>query len=140
MEPSDWKCPCGEINFKRRNNCRKCNNVKTTSRSMIEKKPGDWMCPNINCNEYNFQFRDICRKCNTSKITQHQKEEKEKNIIDEDDGINVCVICLDQPKTHAITKCGHLCYCEIYGFNINKCPICRETYNPDNDLLKIFSV
>ncbi len=193
MELNDWKCPCGEINFKRRNTCRKCNNAKSTShptiekrlgdwicpnstcgelnfasrnncrkcnnekstgifslpatglfsgtKPIIEKRSGDWTCPNTACNEHNFQFRDICRKCNTPKITQHKEEE---NIVDTDNEIdnemNLCVVCLDQEKTHAITKCGHLCYCGLCGFNINKCPICRETYNPDTDLLKIFSI
>lgn len=176
MEQGDWKCSCGEINFKKRDNCRKChkpkgrsgdwncllcgelnfasrtscrkcNNPKqgTTSTTLpnnlnsqpkITMKFGDWICPNNACNEHNFKIRDICRKCNTPKTAQGVTN---SNGVD-DDISNLCIVCLDQPRTHAIVKCGHLCYCGICGFNINKCPVCREAYNPDKDLLKIYNI
>lgn len=188
-KPGDWICSnsaCSELNFASRNNCRKCNNAKstglfggllnglsvtglfdgtnTTPQPVFETRAGDWTCPNTSCNQHNFQFRDICRLCNTPKNslqnreTEVSRDEVEENVVvsrdcvagdsstsnlrseDADNEPDTCVICLDQPKTHAITKCGHLCYCGLCGFNINKCPICRETYNPDTDLLKIFSI
>ncbi len=149
MESGDWKCLCGEINFKRRTSCRKCGKLKKiemkqgdwvcSNRSCgelnfanrsncrncnkekelhIEVKPGDWICPNNDCKEHNFKFRDICRLCNTPKNSLQGEKEDVVNSNEED----ACVICLDQQKTHAIIKCGHLCYCGICGFNINKCP------------------
>lgn len=168
MEPGDWKCSCGEMNFKKRDNCRKCRKSKNgkghsgdwdcqcgefnfSSRNKCRKcdnsKPGgtisvqqtntgikfgDWICPNTDCNEHNFRVRDICRKCNSPKTIQEKTQDDELG--------NVCIICLDQPKTHAIVKCGHLCYCGVCGFNISVCPVCRRIYNPDTDLLKIFNV
>ncbi len=27
-QPSDWKCSCGEMNFRSRTECRKCGNSK----------------------------------------------------------------------------------------------------------------
>ena len=61
MEPGDWKCVCGSINFKRRNDCRGCARTKPTNLSVI--KPGDKICRQ--CNEVNFASRFVCRKCNT---------------------------------------------------------------------------
>ncbi len=141
--PSDWNCQCGELNFANRTSCRKCGNVKdelinqmpVVQNSIVAMKPGDWICPNDLCKEHNFKVRDICRKCNTSKNPQP------KEVNDEsDDDDNTCIICLDKPRAYAITKCGHLCYCDTCGLNINKCPICREVYNPTTDLLKIFNI
>ena len=41
-----------------------------------------------------------------------------------------CVVCLDEPKTHALVPCGHVCACE--GCAKDKimatdglCPMCR---------------
>lgn len=39
-----------------------------------------------------------------------------------------CVVCLQNPKTHAFVPCGHLCICQnCVGVTIirRKCPICR---------------
>lgn len=174
MEPNDWKCACGEINFRKRSVCRKCMKVKPNtldnlksqplanhfgdwtcvcgelnfaSRRSCRKcdksgnaeikmniRPGDWKC--VKCDEHNFKIRDICRKCNSPKNTVVN------NVIDNIDDAEIehlCVICLVKPKTHAITTCGHLCYCEVCGFCVVKCPICRESYKPEVNLIRIFS-
>ena len=52
---------------------------------------------------------------------------------------NKCIVCLDGSKRRAITKCGHLCYCNSCGHDIKKCPICRKDYDPNTDLIEIFS-
>jgi hypothetical protein len=41
-----------------------------------------------------------------------------------------CVICLENPNTHALLPCGHQCLCKNCVLrNIKKCPICcAETY------------
>lgn len=51
---------------------------------------------------------------------------------------NKCIIYFENDKTHTITKCGHLCFCGICGFNLDKCSICRSIFNPDTDIIKIF--
>lgn len=69
MEPGDWKCKCGETNFKKRDSCRKCHASKFAGKP----KAGDWKC---GCGELNFASRSNCRKCNTVKgsnapVSQH---------------------------------------------------------------------
>ena len=142
----DWDCACGELNFASRIKCRNCdiekphdhNNIQlNTYQPKISIKFGDWLCPNTACNEHNFKSRDICRKCNTPKgeiLTNNLNKQTENEPVSK------CVICLENPKTHAIVKCGHFCYCGVCGFAITKCPICRVIYNPDTDLLKLFDV
>ena len=38
-----------------------------------------------------------------------------------------CVVCLDEPKTHALVPCGHQCVCGPCGRRLvgTICPICR---------------
>ena len=152
IRPNDWRCSndnCGEINFASRNSCRKCGVIKNGSMSQpinIIQKPGDWICTNDDCSELNFASRNICRKCNSPKNNINMNTNV-NTIVNTNTNTNtsqfqtenVCVVCLENTKTHAIIKCGHLCYCGLCGYNINKCPICRETYNPDTDLLKIYT-
>ena len=43
----------------------------------------------------------------------------------------VCVLCLDAPKDHIITPCGHQCVCGACAEMLKRvksptCPICRE--------------
>jgi hypothetical protein len=135
----DRICPnCDDLNFASRTSCRKCNtqlppnNQPVKPLELNKLRIGDWICPKNDCKELNFASRNKCRKCNSDKITQPIQPTQSN-----DD--NICIICMSDNKTHVITKCGHLCYCGVCGFNINKCPICRVTYNPDTDLLKIFN-
>lgn len=125
---NDWTCECAELNFASRNACRKCGKNKPgVTQTVIPKfEMGDWYCNNTNCGEMNFKSRAMCRKCGTAKQTQVPKTEDN------------CIVCLSDSKTQAIKNCGHLCFCDICGFNINKCPICRVNYNPETDLLKIY--
>ena len=37
-----------------------------------------------------------------------------------------CVVCLDQPRTHAPSRCLHLCCCEACSAPLAKCPMCRS--------------
>eukprot|EP01083_Nonionella_stella_P066435 174953_1 len=39
---------------------------------------------------------------------------------------DVCCICLDAPKTHALIPCGHKCSCKDCSKYLKKCPICRR--------------
>jgi len=45
---------------------------------------------------------------------------------------------MDKIKVMAITKCGHLLFCEVCGYALKECPLCREAYNPGTDLLRIY--
>ena len=43
----------------------------------------------------------------------------------------MCVLCLDAPKDHIITPCGHQCVCGVCAEKLKRvkrptCPICRE--------------
>jgi len=37
-----------------------------------------------------------------------------------------CVVCLDQPRTHAPSRCLHLCCCEACSAPLAECPMCRS--------------
>lgn len=128
--PGDWNCVCGELNFSSRHNCRKCgieNNNGTVTQPKFEE--GDWICTNDECKEHNFKTRHICRKC------LNPKPKDETNDVE-----NMCAVCMTDPRTHAIMKCGHLLYCGVCGFAITKCPVCRVEYDPGTDLKRIYNI
>jgi hypothetical protein len=62
----DWKCKCGEMNFKPRQQCRKCAGSKSTHTfsTPVHYKESDWKCQ---CGEINFDSRTECRKCGNSR-------------------------------------------------------------------------
>jgi hypothetical protein len=44
---------------------------------------------------------------------------------------SLCVVCMDEPKTHAFVPCGHVCVCQGCGDQLLAiqplvCPMCRE--------------
>ena len=41
-----------------------------------------------------------------------------------------CIVCCDQPKTHAPASCMHLCCCEGCAAGMAECPICRAAVPP----------
>ena len=45
--------------------------------------------------------------------------------LDSDD--NICVICMDKPRTHLASPCGHFSYCETCIGKISSCSVCRIT-------------
>ena len=140
----DWYCnKCNDLNFSNRTSCRKCSNPKTEAKVVITNKD-DWTCPNTGCKELNFAFRDICYKCNTLKIKastnniDNKEGGKDNTKGDEDDDDKYCIVCMEREKNMAIIKCGHLCLCSICGYALDQCPLCREPFNPDEHLIKIF--
>lgn len=60
--------------------------------------------------------------------------------IDED---RLCVVCLDHPKSHLFTGCGHKCVCEDCAALIegskdgskSQCPVCRR---PSQAIVRVF--
>jgi hypothetical protein len=128
LRSGDWYCECGELNFASRKECRKCTKIACKDTQQPKFEHGDWICKD--CNEHNFKSRHICRKCSSPKNTANQQEDIEK----------MCVVCLESQKTHAIIKCGHLVYCGICGYKIKDCPVCRQSYDPNKDLIKIYNI
>lgn len=53
------------------------------------------------------------------------------------DDTDLCVICLDRARTHAMYPCGHKCLCELCSTaSIKQCPLCRAVVQSS---LKIFN-
>ena len=109
---------------------------------------------------YNYVFKKYKFKCHICKFTSDSqldftnhiaKKHKiilpcnakvKKNIInalnincnDKEDEEELCVICLDSPKTTAFFRCGHKVCCLDCAKNIlnsndkdsKKCPVCRK--------------
>jgi len=50
---------------------------------------------------------------------------------------NLCVICLDKPKSIVLVPCGHVCICSSCSrlSNLTNCPICRD---PVNTMLRVY--
>ncbi|VBB18588.1 RNA-binding protein cabeza [Yasminevirus sp. GU-2018] len=166
-KPGDKLCTgCGEINFASRDRCRKCGGnlqvlnlitpeIRNQSLNRTMNRQ-DWTCSDPTCREVNFGFRHICRKCNKLKpdfghnvsnivpiadrISEHTSTIRVADNVGTDDESSICVVCLTDPRTHAITTCGHMCFCGVCGFNMKMCPICRTQYDPDKkQLIKIYN-
>jgi len=82
MKPGDWICTsCGEHNFAKNKNCRKCGAPSADAGGAMGMmggmggggggagnpnfKPGDWMCPN--CGNHVFARHESCPKCGQAK-------------------------------------------------------------------------
>jgi len=145
IHPSgEWICTndsCKEHNFASRMSCRKCHTVKTSVEVTSLYRPGDWICTNNLCNKHNFASRTSCHKCNAPRSSPNSEltTTNTQSVKPSDSPEDICVVCMTKPKTHVLLKCRHLCLCDICGFALNKCPICRESYNPDTDLFKIIN-
>lgn len=49
---------------------------------------------------------------------------------------NVCCICLDNPRTHISSPCGHYTYCENCIRSISTCSLCTR---PIDSKIKVFN-
>jgi len=150
----DWNCPaCNHLNFARNQCCRNCKAVpslvagrsssssSSNSSNLPSAKPGDWSCSS--CNEYNFARNQACRKCKNPKSSVPTPApvpagtSVSSATSNDDEGKNLCVVCMEEPAQMAITVCGHLCLCPQCASSLHACPLCRVTFSR-NDLLKIF--
>ncbi|CAJ0840761.1 22121_t:CDS:2 [Entrophospora sp. SA101] len=65
----DWYCPsCNSHNFASRFQCIRCSlpkppNAINNIASIVNMKPGDWLCGNDMCGYHNFAKRTQCAKC-----------------------------------------------------------------------------
>ena len=87
----------------------------------------------------------LCWKCGDLRETFNKKEEIKKETIVEfnSDRLkkdNTCVVCLDRDITMVITTCGHLCCCKDCGMDLKNCPVCRKSYNPRKELVRVYHV
>lgn len=152
MKSGDWICcSCNDINFASRNVCRKCGKNRPLSASSSSSsaqvpvfKEGDWYCSGMLCLTHNFGTRIVCYKCGKARVNNtsdnmNYKHEKEKEEEEEDDS-KMCIICMDRPKNTCVKLCGHLGYCFECAFTLDKCPVCRISYNPNTDLIKVYNV
>ena len=49
----------------------------------------------------------------------------------EDAERTLCVVCLDAPRTHCATPCGHRCVCAACAQQVSaQCPVCRAVVRP----------
>ncbi|XP_047310020.1 RNA-binding protein involved in heterochromatin assembly dri1-like isoform X2 [Impatiens glandulifera] len=72
-EGGEWMCgSCRNINFKKRDNCNRCQCPKFSSEGQLQAYamprsndilPGDWYCNIINCGAHNYASRINCYKC-----------------------------------------------------------------------------
>jgi len=82
-KPGDWHCPsCGDLQFARNQECRKCNTPRPDEGDLEEfapgkggkgGKPGDWHCPS--CGDLQFARNQECRKCKTPRPDEGDPEE-----------------------------------------------------------------
>lgn len=63
-KPGDWYCPgCGDLQFAKNTECRRCSTPKPDGIATAGVKPGDWHCPS--CGDLQFAKNNECRKCGT---------------------------------------------------------------------------
>ena len=80
------------------------------------------------------------RKLELERALKDESEARYKEAEVDNDKKNVCVVCLENKKTHAFNPCGHMCVCETCADKIiqgnAKCPMCRGDITSS---LKIFT-
>merc|ERR1712176_660587 len=55
--PGDWICEsCGNINFMKRTDCKKCGAQRLKGQKRLGMRPGDWICPN--CDDLVFSNKN----------------------------------------------------------------------------------
>lgn len=146
----DWECPqCKHHVFGWRDRCNLCQTNKPdgiAERNAAQNRPpprdlpGDWIC--TDCNTHNFRGRVVCRKCR--KVSPVVDTTQDQNLpmpapVEEAEHDSNCVVCLTEPARMAITVCGHMALCDQCCQLIDKCPLCRKNYTPQQ-VIKIFTV
>jgi len=152
IKPGDWKCACGELNFARNQTCRKCNSApglvgnnsvpadSVGNNSTPPVKPGDWIC--LACCEHNFARNRQCRRCNglpgvapaSVPVSQAPPPPSE-----EDEEKDLCLVCMVDKAAVVIVPCVHLSLCKPCSDQLNKCPVCRADYSPQQ-VVKVYNV
>jgi hypothetical protein len=76
----------------------------------------------------------ICEEdeLNASQMATQKQQPDAPTCDDLDDDSNMCVVCLQEERTHAFVPCGHLCVCVECSVLSHrqagglKCPLCRK--------------
>lgn len=85
----DWDCPeCGDLQFARNVNCRKCGKarpgVEVPDRKPFRrprKLPGDWYCSE--CGDHQYARNTNCRRCGAPKGTCNLGVDEIKALFDQ---------------------------------------------------------
>ena len=56
----------------------------------------------------------------------HEEVALENGSAEGAGGNNVCVVCLDRPRSVVILDCGHICACHECAALLTNCPVCRR--------------
>uniref|UniRef100_A0A0A9YET0 Mitochondrial ubiquitin ligase activator of nfkb 1-A n=1 Tax=Lygus hesperus TaxID=30085 RepID=A0A0A9YET0_LYGHE len=70
---------------------------------------------------------DVEESIRETEGAEEEEQDIQENVQDTAGGTLACVICLENPRTHIATPCGHLSFCEtciLHLYN-NLCPVCR---------------
>jgi Zinc finger, C3HC4 type (RING finger) len=94
------------------------------------KNSGDFL---IEISNDNFNVETVEKESNENTSSKNINS----NPVSRTQNIPECVVCLED-ATHVITTCGHFCLCENCGKMSTKCPLCRNPYNPEDNLLRIY--
>merc|ERR1711865_961958 len=107
VKEGDWLCPgCGDHQFARNDECRKCSTskpseglVQISSRARL--CPGDWICPA--CGDHQFARNEECKQCQASKPAGCVVAKAEMK-----DGDWICPACEDHQfaKNTECRQCG----------------------------------
>lgn len=127
----DWTCnDCGNLVFGSKDICGKCGKFRSKNGPPVS-KPGDWRC--TNCNDLNFASRVVCRKCNTPKPPiVHLQNPPQPNAE-----LLRCSVCFER-EVNCGLPCGHVALCMECASNMRTCPFCRQAYNPDVDVKRVY--
>merc|ERR1712151_691380 len=52
---------CGNVNFMKRSDCKKCGAQRIRGQKRLGMRPGDWICPN--CDDLVFSNKTACKSC-----------------------------------------------------------------------------
>lgn len=80
--------------------------------------------PIINIKPINKTVKEL-EEIEKKEINRKGKEEKKEAKGKKEKEDNLCVICLDQSRTHLTLDCGHLYYCGQCVTKLKECSICR---------------
>jgi len=71
------------------------------------------------------EYKELLDKAEELKETVRSLETKLQNTPKQDEEEDLCVICLDEDRTHAFIPCGHRVVCGDCRGIVDICPVCR---------------
>ena len=117
-----WNCICGCTNFAFRSTCFQCH----TERPLAE---GEWRCQS--CKLLIFAFKPKCFSCGITRGDAEREQNKESTSTTDDEERGNCSVCLTEKANTVLLNCGHVCLCLLCVYKLNKCPLCRVDFSPE---------